>query len=163
MQNQAAEYRRCLIELDVAGARALWRHTDPHLPQPKTDAEALFALHVARTVAQIVPPRLRYYSHRWLCERGKTSMLPDHLRASADRMYPVIADAVGIASKATSTEVSHAIVGAQSLAVLNCYANGDRDPVIVKTQMIAARARERKALGLPLRPELPPLWSKQDG
>lgn len=73
----AAEFRRCLIELDVTGVRKLWAEVSPHLPQPKSIKETLFTLHMARTEAQSVPLGLRQYSHRWLRERGFGSMLPE--------------------------------------------------------------------------------------
>jgi len=78
-QRHAAEFRRCLIDLDVNGVRKLWAEVSPHLPQPSNVKETLFTLHMARTEAQSVPLRLRQYSHRWLRERGFGSMLPEAL------------------------------------------------------------------------------------
>lgn len=75
----AAEFRRCLLELDAKGVMRLWRHVSPHLAQPKTETEALYTLHMARSGAQSVPDRLRQYSDRWLRERGFGSLMPDHL------------------------------------------------------------------------------------
>lgn len=74
-----AEFRRCLMELDVRGARKLWAHVAPHLAT-NSDKEALFTLHLARTGANSIPVKLRVYSDRWLRERGVGSMLPKHLR-----------------------------------------------------------------------------------
>ncbi len=73
------EFRRCLIELDVAGIIRLWAHVAPHLPV-MTQKDALFALHLARAEAESVPIKLRRYSDRWLRERGFGSYLPEHLR-----------------------------------------------------------------------------------
>jgi hypothetical protein len=154
----AAEYRRCLVDLDVAVVRRLSAHTDPHLPQP-TDSEALACLHMARTASQTIVPRLRYYSHRWLLDRGLPSQLPDRLKRSADRMYPRKVTAVGIAVGSPLPQVSRSISGAMEYAVADCFANGDGDDhLTVRTRMIEARLRERRALGLPDKLELPPLW-----
>lgn len=75
-----AEFRRCLVDLDVKGIVALWRCVSPHLPQPANDDEALICLHMARTGAESVPVRARQYSDRWLRERGIGSLLPEVLR-----------------------------------------------------------------------------------
>lgn len=143
-----AEFRQILIDADAAKARSAWSSIAPHLPQPKDDVEALACLHIARTAAQTIPPRLRYYSHRWLLEHGYPSQLPDRLRAPAERMYPKKVDAVMVAVRSQFPEVKEAITGAMNDAVADCYANGDRDPLIVKPQMMAARARERRGLVL---------------
>lgn len=76
----AAEFRRCLVDLDVAGVMALWRHVAPHLGQPSSEREALYTMHLARTKAENVSPRLRAYSQRWLNERGFGSFLPENRR-----------------------------------------------------------------------------------
>lgn len=87
------EFRRCLIELDVAGIQKLWAHVSPHLPQPKTDDEALHTLHLARTKVPTLPLKLRMYSQAWLAERerktriaaavGIVVMAPKHRRRQA--------------------------------------------------------------------------------
>lgn len=74
-----AEFRRCLIALDVVAMRALWAHVAPHLAC-SSDKEVLVTLHMARAGAESVPVRLRQYSDRWLRERGIGSLLPEHLR-----------------------------------------------------------------------------------
>lgn len=138
----AAEFRRCLIELDVVGICDLWFHVAPHLPQPKNNEEALITLHHARTQAESLPRRLRYYSHSWLMERGLPSGLPDYLRAKADRMYPHIVEAVGVAVMASSPEglaQARAIERAMSDVVAEMYADGVTDPVLIKERMNAAR------------------------
>lgn len=141
--------RQALIDLDAGTARVAWHTLAPHLPQPKTDAETLTCLHMARTATQTIPPRMRYYSHRWLLDHGYPSQLPDRLRAPAERMYPRVVDAVGVAVRSQFPEVRERITGAMNHAVEDCYANGDRDPLIVKPRMMAARARERRGLMLP--------------
>jgi hypothetical protein len=143
-------FREALETLDVELARKIWAHAKPGMPQPRTDAEALMALHVARTAASSVTFRARAYSHAWLAERGLPSQLPDELKPKAERLYPRIVDAVGIAVRAISEEhkpIARMIERAMSDAVADCYANGDRDPQIVKARMREARANvSRKVL-----------------
>ena len=146
----SAALRQCLIDLDVSGVRALARETWPLVPQPKGDEGFTVGIHQMRTREQTVPPKYRYYSHCWLTERGLPSQLPDRLKQSAERMYPKVVDSVGVAVRSKVQEIKDAIEGRMVYAVEDCYANGDRDPSIVKPQMMAARAQERKALGLKL-------------
>ncbi len=141
-------FRRALIDLDIEALRAHWSSVAPHLP-PATERDALICAHMARTEARTIPPRQRYHSHHWCLDHGYPSQLPDRLRAPAERMYPRKVDAVGVAVRSQFPEVRDAITGAMSDAVADCYANGDRDPLIVKPQMLAARARERRGLMLP--------------
>lgn len=149
----ATAVRRCLVDLDVTGIRALWSKVSPHLPQPKDDGEALAALHAARTAADSVPLRLRAYSHRWLTERALPSQLPDRLKPSAEQICPRTVTSVGIAVGSSIPVVRDSIRGAMEYAVQDCYANGDTAPEIVKPQMMEARRKERKALGIALRGE----------
>jgi hypothetical protein len=144
----ATAVRRCLVDLDVPGIRAIWAKISPHLPQPKTDGEALAALHAARTASESVPLRMRAYSHRWLTERQLPSQLPDRLKPSAEQICPRVATSVGIAVGSPIPVVRDCIRGAMEYAVHDCYANGDTDPAIVKPQMMEARRKERKALGI---------------
>lgn len=138
------EFRRCLEQVDVAGIRALWAHVSPHLPQPQTDDEARVTIHHARTQAQSLPIKARAYSHAWLTERGLPSGLPDELKPAAERLYPRVADAVGI-SVNTKSELLRPIVepvrGAMSDAVLEAYADGRTDPAFVRARMHEARTR----------------------
>src|SRR5262245_63403080 len=92
----SAELRRCLLDVDVAGIRKLWRHVAPHLPQPETDYEACAAIHMARTQATFLTVDARCYSHAWLRDENLPSQLPDWLKPKAERMYPVGFSAVGI-------------------------------------------------------------------
>lgn len=138
----AAEFRRCLEDGDAEGLMALWRHVAPHLPQPASLQEATVAMHHARTQAESMPSRLRAWSHRWLADNGFPSGLPDHLRPKAERMYPRIVEAVGIAVKATSPElkpVAAMIEKAMSDVVMEMYEDGVRDPVRIKARMMDAR------------------------
>jgi hypothetical protein len=67
--DHGALFRQCLLDLDVKGIRALWRHVSPHLPQPATDDEALVALHMARVQSAAMPEAARAYSEHWMRER----------------------------------------------------------------------------------------------
>lgn len=98
-----AEFRRCLLELDVVGIRRLWKHVASHLPQPSSDDEALVMLHMARTAAQSVPERLRAYSKAWLAERERAKVAnavgisirsPEHRRSQAEDAKAAMADVV---------------------------------------------------------------------
>lgn len=140
--DHAVEFRRCLTDLDVAQARRLWAHVNPHLPQPRSDGETLIMLHHARTQAKSVAFKLRAYSHAWLVERSLPSGLPDELRPPAERIYPRVVEAVGIAVVAGSperTEHARAVRSAMENAVLESYADGVRDPAIIKARMGEAR------------------------
>ena len=135
--------RRCLIELDVPGIRRIWAAVAPHAPPP---SDALAAIHMARTCAESIPFRLRAYSHRWLTERALPSQLPDALKPKAERIFPVIVGSVGISVNSKHIEVKAGVLGAMEGAVLDCYANGDEEPALVKRQMFEARDRELRGL-----------------
>ncbi len=138
------EFRRCLVDLDVAAFRKILAAINPGERQPKDDAEALIVLHHARTQAQSVQFNLRAYSHRWLCERDLPSGLPDELKPRAERIYPQIVEAVGVSVKAMSEAgipLAKAIERAMSDAVEDAYAGGNRNPDFVKARMDEARTR----------------------
>jgi hypothetical protein len=140
--------RRCLIDFDIAAARRLWAHVAPHLPQGVNDADTIIVLHLSRTRANSVPLRYRAYSHRWLLDNGYPSGLPDWLKPKAERMYPRIVDAVGIAVKAGSPEripLARAVQRAMSDVVEDHYADGVRDPLVIKPRMMEARAKTLRA------------------
>lgn len=139
----AAAMRQCLEDCDVARLRRLWGEVCPHLPLPTTDEAMLVALHIARTQAASIKFSLRAYSHRWLTERALPSGLPDWLKPRAERMYPVIADAVGISVNTSPRrrELGNAVRTAMSDAVMEAYADGRRDPTFVKDRMMEARER----------------------
>lgn len=139
----SAAFRDCLERLDVSLIRKLWRHVRPDLPQPKTDEAALVALHHARTQASSINFKMRAYSHAWLVERSFPSGLPDRLRPSAERMYPRIVRAVGIASSVRSPllkPISNEIRSAMEQSVLESFADGKGDDdAFVKRRMMEAR------------------------
>jgi hypothetical protein len=134
-------------DLDVAGVRRLWSEVSPHLPQPTDDADALATCHLARTATRSMPFPLRAYSHQWLLERGLASLLPDELKPKAQRMYPVVVTAVGVASRSRHREVKQAVQGAMLYAVQEAEADGRLlDSPYVRTRIREARLRERRAL-----------------
>jgi hypothetical protein len=137
----AAEFRRCLEDLDIVAARQLWSHMLAHLPQPNSDDDVLATLHYARTQTQSIVQRKRFYSHRWLLDHELPSGLPDHLRSKAERMYPVTVESVGIAVKAVGGDVARALAvrGAMERAVLECLADGEKNNNVVRTRMMEAR------------------------
>ena len=142
MQPHSAEFRRCLEALDVAGIRKLWRHVSPHLPQPKTDAEALVTLHHARTQTGSITLKLRAWSHRWLIDNGFPSGLPDHLRPSAERIYPRVVESVGISVNFRSAilkPIGVEVRVAMENAVLDAYAHKKTEPEFLRARMTEAR------------------------
>lgn len=97
--------------------------------------------------------KLRAYSHRWLLDNGYPSGLPDDLKPAAERIYPRVAEAVGIAVKGNS-ELGRAVApfirGAMEYAVEDIYADiKSPDPIFVKGRMQEARkGAVRKLLGV---------------
>jgi hypothetical protein len=142
-------FRQALETLDAALLRKIWAHVMPNMPQPASDEDTLKSAHYARTLMDKMPFKLRAYSHQWLMERGLPSGLPDHLRPSAQRLYPVTVMAVGVAVKSKWEEVRLGIQSAMNNAVLEAEGDGKLgDSPHVKRRMSEARERERKALGL---------------
>jgi hypothetical protein len=141
--------RRALEEHDLVTCCKLWELVAPGMPQPESEADARVTMHYACTRVEGIKFRTRAYSHRWLIERGLPSGLPDPLRPKAERMYPVVVDAVGIACGASSEAmkplVPH-IRGAMENVVLDHYADGVKDPDIIKPRMLEARKAAIKKL-----------------
>lgn len=94
----SAEFRRCLLDVDVVAVRRLWRHVSPHLAQPQDDDEARATIHYARTQATSIPLKARAWSHKWLLDHGLPSGLPDALKPKAERFYPRIVEGTGFAT-----------------------------------------------------------------
>src|SRR5678816_2989181 len=110
---------RALDEHDFKTARRLWAQINPNLPQPKNDHEAQIITHHACTQCPGCQFKSRAYSHAWLLERGLPSGLPDKLRPKAQRLYPVIADAIGIACGSTSSLMKPLVPIVQSLSLIH--------------------------------------------
>lgn len=145
----SAAFRQLLEAGDAPGLRRAWSDLFPDMPQPETDEKAEIVMHMARTGAVSVRFRCRAYSHRWLEERGLPSQLPDDLKPRAERMYPVVAEGVGI-SVSTRTEWLRPALGevrdAISDAVEECYASGDTAVPHVRERMAEARDRTLRRL-----------------
>ena len=142
-------FRNLLEAGDGEALRAAWSEVAPHLPQPKTPAQAETMMHHARTQAESVSFAKRAYSHRWLTERGLPSGLPDGMKPKAERLYPRVVDAVGISCSAKNPMLAPAmnlIRSAMEAAVMECYADGDTEPSLVKARMMAARQGEMRRL-----------------
>lgn len=142
--NAASAFRQVLSEGDVQGLRELWALTHPHLPPLQNAAQAEIVLHRARTETRTVPFKKRAYSHAWLVERGLPSGLPDYLKPRAERLYPVISEAVGIsvtARRNSSPDRAIAVQQAMEGAVLECYADGVQDVTVIKARMQEARQK----------------------
>jgi hypothetical protein len=142
-------FRNLLEAGDGEALRVAWAQVAPHLPQPTSREQAETMMHHARTQAESVAFAKRAYSHRWLTERGLPSGLPDHLKPSAERLYPRVVDAVGISCSSRNPHLAPAVAlirGAMETVVQECYADGDTDPLIVKPRMMAARQAESKRL-----------------
>jgi hypothetical protein len=139
----SAEMRRCLIECDVVQMRRLDQHLMPHLAA-LSDDDVLTTIHIARTCADFLSVQARAYSHRWLLDRGLPSELPDRLRPRAERMYPRVVDAVGVASHSgpgRKSAFNQAIQQVMVDAAAEAYADGHgSEPQIVKARILEKRA-----------------------
>lgn len=82
-------------------------------------------------------------------------MLPDRLKAKAERLYPKTVNAVGISINFSIKELKPAgllIQKAMSDVVENMYADNIQDPVRVRTAMFEEGRKERKKLFGNLKP-----------
>lgn len=145
----AAEFHRCMIAMDCVTARRLWATTNAHLHQPTSDDEMAIVLHHARTQSDQVPLKARAYSHAWLRERSLPTGLPDALKPAAERLYPVIVDAVAISCRASSAlmaPIVGLVRGAMEDAVQDAYAEGRKDVPFVRARMQEARVKTVRQL-----------------
>ena len=146
----ATAFRDLLEAGDVEGCRAFIAAKAGHLPQTATRDEAELVMHRARTEAGSTSLKARAYSHRWLCERGLPSGLPDALKPAADRLYPKRHVAVGISVNFRSPWMQGAereVRGAMENAVLDADAHGRiEDAAFVSTRMAEAKERAMRAL-----------------
>ena len=124
----------------MSTARRLWAYLFPGMPGPKNDFDALAQIHLTRTMAEWCGMRQRAYSHRWLLDHELPSQLPDHLKPRAERLYPPVVDAVGIATR-TRSDLALAIRGAMEDAVAEAYADRRTEPDFVRARMLEARAK----------------------
>lgn len=126
----AAEFKRCLVNLDVAGIRKLWAATAPEMPQPTDDEAALHTMHLARVESASVPQALKDYSKEWLAERERKTVV----------------NAVGVAVRAPPHRHNQAMDSqkAMSDAVMAAFDAGidlDKDAAEVRVRMNAALAK----------------------
>lgn len=143
-------FRDLLEAGDVRSLRRYWAEKAPNMPQPKNAEEAELVMHRARTEAESVAFRHRAYSHAWLCERGLPSGLPDRLKPSAEKLYPVTKTGVLISVNFRSKWMRPAIAevrGAMEGAVLEAEADGLLENAAhVSARMKAAREKTMKVL-----------------
>ena len=145
----AAAFRALLEAGDVGALRTAWGRVAAHLPQPETQEQAEVVMHHARTSSESISFKARAYSHRWLTERALPSGLPDELRRPAERLYPKIAEAVGISvgvSNPLFKPAAQEVQKAMSDAVEDAYAEGRKDPVFVQARMQEAREKTWRSL-----------------
>lgn len=138
--DHSAEYRRCLLEADVAGMMKVWAHTHPNHPQPTYD-EALIQLHIARVEAKSMPKRAKLYSLDFLYEQGFRLVKGKWVYGMIDPADKEMS--VGIASKSSYPVVRERIMRAMKDAYLNEVAKGITDPDTQREKMLAARAKQR--------------------
>src|SRR5262245_6665525 len=136
------QFRRCLEEMNLIGAREIWRKANPATYIDLTDEETIMMMHVARTSSNSVRFKYRAYSHSWLHERGLPSLRPDHLRSRAQRICPVRMPAAAIAVRNT-TPIALAIRRAMEEAVLDA---GLKKPDETKRAILNARDKARRKL-----------------
>lgn len=143
------DFRDALARMDVDRAATIMQRVSPHLPAG-TYEQTEISLHMARTGANFLPLKARAYSHAWLLERGHRSLLPDELLAKAQRIYPTIAAAVGIAVKARHDDDMPAaleIRSAMEAAVLEAVEDGHLDNAAhIKMRIDEARRTARRRL-----------------
>jgi len=135
-----AEYRRCLVQMDVPGMMRVWAHTAPHLPQLDA-AQTMAAMHIARVDMKYLSRKLKDYSIAWLAERGIRKIDGQWV----DGLPPqnVIAEAVGIAVRSKYPAVGKRIAKAMNDALENSRAKGVIDAPMQREAMLAARAKVR--------------------
>lgn len=125
-----AEFRRCLLELDVDGMRRLWERVSPHLTRTSRE-ETLYSMHLARVKMRTIPAKLRAYSQAWLDEYAKP------------RVVPAIGLAVGTTNPGRATaaldlrrEWEHVVMSAVREGV-----DLDKEAAEIKLRCVEARKR----------------------
>lgn len=133
---------------DVEACRAHFAAHAPHFPQAATREEAEITMHIARTMTNGLTLRARSYSHRWLCERGLPSSLPDDLKPKAERLYPRVVEGVliSVLNRRGMSEAKPIVEAAMAEVVADAYARGKTDPAYVSGLMADAKARSMQSL-----------------
>jgi hypothetical protein len=154
MTDVASTFRQCMEEMDAERLEAAWRHIFPHIPVPRSFTQTVIVLHTARTMTENLPLKMRAYSHRWLTDNGYPSHLPDHLKPSAERLFPKISSAVGLSVNTQNEILKPAmpiIRNAMEDAVNEAYADGKKDDTDhIKARIKEARDKAKKQIGLRL-------------
>jgi hypothetical protein len=141
----SAEFVILLDAGDLDSLCEIWRKSPEHL-RPKNRREAEIMMHYIRTSSKSVRMRCRAWSHRWLIEHSLPSGLPDILKSRAERLYPVVAGSVVIASM-LQMPWTKPLRRVMEDAALEVYADYKiPDPLVVRTLMAERRAIERKKL-----------------
>lgn len=145
-----SEFHAALESGDVRLVRKASAKLFPHLPQPESAEAAEASMHMARTQLAILPIEARAWSHCWLVERGLPSQLPDELKPKAERMYPIVVEAVFVSANSNSPmlkPVAKLVQAAMSDAVLEAEADGRLSDVpFVRARIQDARAKTFKQL-----------------
>jgi hypothetical protein len=108
-------------------------------------------LHIARTQSPLMTLRERAYSHRWCLDNGMPSALPDKLKPKAERLYPVLTEAVGISVNGSGlfAPIRSLVRESMEHAVEECFADGHKETEIVRPRMMEAKTRAvRQLLGI---------------
>lgn len=139
----AAEFRRCLLEMDVEGIIRIHRHVSPHLPVPSA-AEALVSLHIARCETKRFPLKGKAYSLAWLSDHGWEKH--DGQWSQGLPRDQAVAEAVGISSRSLSGHVlplNRKVMQYMEDALLNQMAKGVTEAPRQKEAMLKAREKVR--------------------
>jgi len=143
--DHGAEFRRCLLQCDVAGLMAVHKHIAPW-DDKLTPEHALISLHMARVEVQNFPFKVRNYSRQWLLDHGYEKVNGQWRRTEAKERQAFV-EAVGIASGAFPGNLkgpfNYLVERVQSDAVLNALAKGHHEPQMHSEVMAKARARVR--------------------
>jgi len=133
-----AEFRRCLIDADVAGMMRVWKETAPHLAQ-LNETDSLLALHMARVEAKTIPSKLKRYSIRLLEEQGIE--LHKGRWSKGIPKKTVVAESVGIASMSLGprTQWNDSIVSVMTDGLHSAMDKGIIEPIEQRSIMLDAR------------------------
>lgn len=126
------EILRCLLELDIAGIRKVWKEMSPHLDQPESDWQTLRIMHEARIRMRNISPLQKRYSEHWLRElESKT-----RIAAAVGIIVKSLSKAGAGRAQDVQAEMSEAVVQAVKDGV-------DIELEVKETHARMARARQR--------------------
>lgn len=142
-------FRNLLEAGNVKELVNMWSSIFPNMPGPTSIDKAEIVMHVARTAANSVSLKHRAYSHKWLLERDLPSELPDELKPSAERIYPISIPCVGISVNTRNEYIRPGldeVRKAMEYSVEEAYYDGKTEPVFVRARMEEAKKRAFKVL-----------------